>query len=346
MAGENIVTIQGQMRTLLAYLETPVLITSANYKTAYINPSFEKSFIVAFRETLGKDISAFMAPSSAELLVKTGEEAKNRREPLRVTLNHGSLVFNIGASPIVNEDGRITGLVYNFTDVTKDRQLEQVKADFISMLLNDLRTPILEISKSLEKIKSTLDPKSPLLQIAESGWENSNDVLKHLEQLLHVTESISGELHLTLTEVDAVMLLSTAIGSLKNTAGKTGVTAEQYSLRRLPSWKCDREKILQVLIFIIAEQIKSAGPGGTVTVGANVSYKGDRPKKLFFSAAQPTKTLDRTDMPELFGEDVHGTSYDPTKMAVRKIIEAHKGTLSIQGVEGHGCAFTAAFPLQ
>jgi len=342
--GDYTSNLQGHMRTLLAYLETPVMITSGNYKTAYVNPAFEQAFVVEFRDTIGKDIYSFLPPSSAEVLIEAGETTRNQGASQRFILRQGAKYFSVGVSSVSNEEGRVTGVVYNFTDVTKEHQLEQVKADFISLILNDLRNPLFQITKNFDDIKKELDKSSPLLSLVEEGIENSNDVLENIEQYLHVTASISGHLELTKSEIDPEILLSTAVASLRKTAAKSNVTLEHFSLKRLPTWSCDRDKMLQVFICMITEQIKAGGTNGTVSVGIDASLKGDKPDKLFISAAQPNKYVERDDLPELLGEPVPGGSSDPTRIAIKKIIDAHDGIFSLVGVEGYGSSLTVAFP--
>jgi|GEM_PF-2117105 len=347
---QGIKTLQGRMRTLLAYLETPVLIVSAAYKAAYINPAFEQAFVVTFRETLGKDLSSFLPPSAAETLTEIGEEAKSKEQSLRMVLHEGGRYFSVGISPIHDDKGRITGLVYNFTDISKERQLDQVKADFISLLLNDLREPLIEIAKSYDTIKAGLKKKSSLLSVVDTGIERTEEIMGQLEQMLYVTDSISGELRLSKTDNDPEMLVSTAVDSLKSLAGKSHSIIELFAAKGLPQLSCDRDKVMQVLIYLITEQIKATGEDETVTVGLNAILDGDpdgpydRPAGLTFSVAQPHETLDRSDMPEFFEDDSKGPSTDPTRLAAAKIIEAHGATFSLVGIEGHGCALTVTFP--
>ncbi len=344
MVAENkSMTPQGQMRTLLAYLETPVLIVTSSYKTAYINPAFEQVFLLEFKEVLGKDFSSYLPPSAVEVLVEAGEQVKADGAPSRFMLHEGNHYFTVGASAIKSDGGKITGLVYNLTDVTNARQLEQLRADFITLLLNDLREPLAEISFIFSKMDAALPGASPLKPDVETGSERLKELMNNLDQWLHVTDSI-GE-HLSLSEGDnnPGALLSTAVNSLKKMAAKSGVRVEMSGSRMAPTWKCDRDKILQVFIYLITEQIKQAGKDGTVSVGLNVVCNNGVPERLIVGVAQPGTVIESSQIPELT-DGTSSSHADPTRVAAGKIIAAHDGQFHLTKTANTGCAMVVSFP--
>jgi len=329
---------------LLAYLETPVLIATSSYKTAYINPAFEKIFLVEFRDVLGKDFSSYLPPSAVEVLTGAGERVKETGVPSRFLLREGNRHFTVGASAIRNDSGRITGLLFNLADVTKARQLEQLRADFISLLLNDLRAPLAEISFIFSKMGLSLPGDSSLRSDIESGAERVRELMDHLDGWLYVTNSIGEEIKLSESENNPGMLLSTAVNSLKRLAGKSRVTVETFGARVVSTWRCDRDKILQVFIYLVTEQIKRAGEGGTVSVGLSLLCNDGAPERLVVAVAQPSAVIEDSEVPELFG-DVSSGHADPTRVATGKIIAAHDGRFHLVRTANSGCAMVVSFPL-
>ncbi len=193
---KDIESLHGRIRTVLQYLEMPVLIVNSKYKTAYINPAFEKSFGASFRDSLGKDMGHFLTPSMVDIMVMAGEEVLEKRDSHRFTLQDGNNYHSVGTSPITDDNERITGMVFSFTDITKERQLDKVKADFISLLLNDLQAPLFDIMDTFKFIETKAESGSSMIPEIKRGLERAKEMIGHLERMLHVTDSISGEITL------------------------------------------------------------------------------------------------------------------------------------------------------
>lgn len=319
--------LQGRFRTILSYLDAPVLIVSTNYKTAYINPAFEKVFGVNLHEALGKDVAHFLAPSLVELLVSAGEKTKNNAERTKVILEDGALYFSVVVSAITDEKGRLTGLVYSFTDLTKEKQLERVKAEFISMLLNDIHAPLREIQNTFLELDKTTKGNDALKKLLKSSIDITREVISRLERLLYITDSISGDLKLSLVECDVPTLISNAVASLQAKAKADG-TLLHYFFDRLPLVKADTDKLLQVLIHIISKALNIAGAGKTVGVCASVDSKSN-PRKIYISIAQTKRAFTPHDIPEIFDEEEAPPACDPACIAVNRIVKAHRGKLDI-----------------
>lgn len=335
--------LQGRFRTILAYFDAPVLIVSTNYKTAYVNPAFEKTFSITLHEALGNDLAHFLAPSLVDLLVSGGEKAKEKRGPVRLGFGEGGRYFSVAVNPIIDEQDRITGIVYSFTDLTKEKQLERVKAEFISMLLNDIHSPLRELQNSFLELDKVIKDDSRK-KLVKDSIDKTREVIGHLEKLLYITDSISGELRLSLVDCDISTLLANAVGSIQGKAKTEGVILH-YFFNSLPLVKADTDKLLQVLIHLISKAVNFAGAGKTVVVGAGVDSKSN-PTKIYISVAQTRKAFSADDMPEIFEEDEVPSACDPGCIAVNRIIKAHHAKLSVlQDTEGLGGAMILELPV-
>jgi len=342
---KDIESLHGRIRTVLAYLDAPVLIVSMGYKTAYINPAFEEAFQVSFRDALGKDLEHFLPPSAVESLVETGEKVKEIGKQRRIVLQQGGRFHSVGASPITDESAHVTGIVYSFTDITKERQLERVKAEFISMLLNDLHAPLFDILETFKRLESSVKRADPGFSLLQQGTGRAQDVVNRLEQLLHITDSISGELRISKSVCDLSLLLSSANDSLKSKAAQEMVSLQTFQVK-IPNVNCDKDKILQVFIHLINRQIINAGKGRTVTVSGCVNDEKDA-HTVFVCIAQTGKTLAQDEVPEMFPDDeLRSKECDPACLAVARIISAHGGSLSLVGIEDMGSTIVLTLPVE
>lgn len=339
----DIESLYGRIRTVLAYLDAPVLIVNMSYKTAYVNPAFETAFQVNFKDALGMDLAHYLPPSSAEALVEAGEKVKQNLSVRREVLHEGGRFYSVGVSAITDDNAHVTGLVYSFTDMTKERELEKVKAQFISTLLNDLHAPLFDILECFRRLETDLGPTDGRKSIVRTGYDKAQEAMNHVERLLHITDSMTGELKLSRSQHDLGLLVGSAVGSLQPKADRERVYIHTFPMK-LPPIYCDQDKLLQVIIHLINNQINFAGQSATVAISGSVSAEVD-PRYVFVSIGQTGRTLSPQELPEMIADDEKRPSdCDPECVAVAKIISAHGRRLSLVGVPDMGSAVVLTLP--
>ena len=98
-----------------------------------------------------------------------------------VTRDNTRVPISLSISPITSENGIVTAAVAVFRDVSKERQQEQQRADFISTASHEMRTPVAAIegylSLSLNDKVSSIDSR------ARSYLEKAHAATKHLGEL-------------------------------------------------------------------------------------------------------------------------------------------------------------------
>jgi len=286
-----------------------------------------------------------MPPSAVEALVEAGERAREGGTQRRFNLHEGGHFHSVGVSPITDENSRVTGIVYSFTDITKERQLERVKAEFISMLLNDLHAPLFDILETFKRLESTIKQNDPGAVLLRQGSGRAQEVMQHLDRLLHITDSISGDLRITKSDCDLSLLISSAIDSLRGKAQREQVNLHSFSMK-IPCINCDKDKLLQVFIHLINNQIVAAGKGRTVAISCNVSDEKN-PNSVYLCIAQTGKTLSQDDVPEMFtDEELRTRECDPGCLAVSRIVGAHGGNISLVGIEDMGSTVVLNLPVR
>jgi PAS domain S-box-containing protein len=88
---------------------------------------------------------------------------------------------NISASPMVDENNRVTGVVGILRDVSQERQEEQKRADFISTASHEMRTPVAAIEGYLALAMN--DKVSKIDQKAREYLLKAHSSTQHLGEL-------------------------------------------------------------------------------------------------------------------------------------------------------------------
>jgi PAS domain S-box-containing protein len=267
--------------------------------------------------------------------------------------------------PVRDEHGEVYGQLAVLRDITQEKELEQIRDDWTSMLVHDLRAPLTSIMNGVMMVKRGVggpvtDSQVELLSIAYQG---SQAMLELVNNLLDISKMEQGRMHLDPEPVAPYAILDQAIERLQVSARSQQVPLEQRMAINLPLIEADDAKIVRVLQNLLDNAIKFSPQGAAVTVGAHYFAPGralpadvplhpplgDGEWLVFWTQDRgmgiPIAYHERIfeKFGQVRGRKVRGTGLGLTfcKLAV----EAHGGRIWLESEEGAGSVFAFALPL-
>lgn len=174
------------------------------------------------------------------------------------------------SSPLL-DDGRVTGAVIVFSDITARRQVERLKDQFVSMVSHELRTPLTSIQGSLGLVAGGVlgelpDEAHSMIGVALSNTER---LVRLVNDILDLERTASGHLDLHVIDANASSLVQVALDATAGAAGMAGVDVH-VDVDATPL-RCDADRVVQALTNLIGNAIKFSTTGGTVRVRAELA---------------------------------------------------------------------------
>jgi len=233
------------------------------------------------------------------------------------------------------------------------KQLEQVKADFYSMVTHDLRSPASGILTATELLlKGAAGPLTPeQTEFFDIIRQFANKMLRLVGDYLDFAKIDAGYLRLNLGDVELrqVVEASTHLVRLQSQS-KNQTLALDLPPDPVPA-RADVERLLQVLDNLLSNAVKYTPEGGRITVQLRVEDE-----QAVLRISDTGMGIPPAQLPALFtkyhrvpGEatrGVHGTGLG--LLIVKEIIEAHGGAVRAEseGVPGKGTTFIVSIPLE
>lgn len=176
----------------------------------------------------------------------------------------------LGKAKII--DGRVVGIIGSYQDISRAKQVEQLKTEFVSTVSHELRTPLTSIHGSLRLLGSGLIENIPaqaseLLQIAE---RNCIRLLALVNDLLDIEKLESGKLMLSLERLNLQQLLRDAIQDNQSYATQYGIHFELQPVGENVYINADRHRFMQVMSNLLSNAAKFSHAGDTVEVSTEV----------------------------------------------------------------------------
>ncbi len=315
-----------------------------------MNPAAEKLLGVPNDKKVGKSItdnigSEYMV-SLAREIEGTSEkvvEYTSKDENVKKTIRQSSAV-------IQDEDGHTVGMVNVLTDITKQKELDEIKSRFVSNVTHELRTPIVAMQKAVEIL---MDKKgSPLSDVQQNFIGIIQRNLQHLsrlvEDLLDIAKIESGKMRLKFMPSRLDKLMADACDSLETWAKSKEITLVRDIDKSLPEISMDSVKITQVLNNLVGNAIKFTPRGGKIFVSSSWSDT----TYLKVMVEDTGVGIAKENLPKLFGRfeqfgDQQGISGTGLGLCISKeIIERHGGKIHAESEEKKGSKFIFTLPVK
>ncbi len=229
-------------------------------------------------------------------------------------------------------------------------QANAAKNKFLGMAAHDLRNPLASIRGLTEFLRDgAVGPLNAEQQdLIETIHGASQSMLVLVNELLDVATIEAGELKMHLEAADLAALIGKSAGLMNMEAAKKK-TVVNFVPATVPKLMLDSAKMRQVIDNLLSNAIKYSPPGATITV----TLTADAARGTCTFAVQdqgpgiPEGERDRLfkDFSRLSVRPTGGEKSTGLGLAIcRKIVEAHRGTITAENLPTGGCEFRVVLP--
>ena len=180
--------------------------------------------------------------------------------------------------PVRDAAGKVYGQLAVFRDITHEKELEQLRDDYTSMLVHDLRAPLTSVMNGITMTQRGLggpvtEQQQTMLSIAQAG---SQTMLELVNNLLDISRMEQGQLHLDLEPLPVYAILDAAVERLEASARSKHIAIEQRLSLDLPPIEVDKNTIVRVLQNLLDNALKFS-PHHTMVVIGVMRFTADNP---------------------------------------------------------------------
>jgi signal transduction histidine kinase/DNA-binding response OmpR family regulator len=260
------------------------------------------------------------------------------------------IVVKARVTAVVDEAGSYIGRVLALRDVTTEREIADMKNEFVSTVSHELRTPLTSIKGYVDLILDgsageVSDIQREFLGIVK---ENSDRLVELINEMLDISRIESGRVHLKVEPLDLAESVTGAVDTFRAVLSQTDRTVEVHLPERLPLVVADRDRVGQVLINLISNAIKYSPGGGQVSVTAK--HAGEQ---VVVSVTDQGLGIGKDDQKRLFTKfyrvdtamtrEIGGTGLGLS--ICKTIIELLGGEIGCRSKLGQGSTFWFSLPL-
>ena len=336
-------TLEGErsrLATVLEQMTDGVLIADENGLIRFANPAAGRLFQTS--NPIDRSITEVIRHHQlVEAWRRCKQTLQMQSESVEVPTRHQYLQL------VVIPDQHSSGSLLLVQDLTRIRRLETVRRDFISNLSHELRTPLASLKALTETLQDgALDDPPAARRFIDQIQIEVDALTQMVTELLELSRIESGRLSLDLMPVAPFDLLSSASRRMQLQVERAGLNLRVECADNLPNVKIDSQRLEQVLVNLIHNAVKFTKPGGEVVLGAGAGVGEVR-----FAVRDTGIGIPVEDIPRIFerfyrvDKSRTGSGTGLGLSIARHIVEAHKGRIWVESIEGQGSTFCFAIPV-
>lgn len=250
------------------------------------------------------------------------------------------VLWSVSKSP---EDGHIYCIA---NDISKRKELEQLKQDFLAVVSHDLRTPLTSVTGVAKLVSAGAfgEIEEAPQQVLASITKNCDKLLELINDILDIEKLEAGQMTLQLESVSLSELLQKSISSVRSAKPEHPV---QLLTTPNVAIKADKDRLVQALTNIVGHAVEWSH-GAAVTVDVRNERNGVE-IKIKDAAATLTETMciqmfDR--FREAIGERSARAGTGLALPIAKKIVESHGGSVQVFPVQGGGNEYIIKLPIE
>ncbi len=243
------------------------------------------------------------------------------------------------------------GCICTFQDVSKEKEFEEMKLDFVAMSAHELRTPLTAVRGYLSILMEEMSNK---LNTEQQGWvkkafASTNNLAALVENLLSISRIEKHNLKLEFAQSDWREVLQEVISNFKLQADQKEIDITLKVQEALPKISVDRFRMSEVLSNLLANAVTYSKPGSKIEVSSYVEENQVVTSIKDTGEGIPGSALSRlfTKFFRVAGALEQGSKGTGLGLYISKaIVEMHHGKIWAKSKLGVGSTFSFSLPLE
>ena len=333
-------------------ISDPLIVLDTDYKVVLLNNACEDVFRIKEEDALNKHFLEGIR--NRELYEYISDVYKEDNEKIsdkimNLKVDEKDYYFNIVSTSIKDRDFKVYGIVVLLQNVTKLKQLEKIKTDFMGTISHELKTPLTSIMMGLSLItdKKIGDLNEKQETIVEAIREDGERLSNLISELLQLSKIQSDKAVFNIKQCSIIGIIENCIKRFNKQALSKEVNLYFEASEKLPKITIDSEKISWTLNNLISNSLKYINAGDEVFIKAVV-----KDNKMYVSVEDTGVGIPSEYQKIIFdkfvqvkGGDLEMRSSGIGLAIAKEIVESHGGEIWCESKLDVGSKFTFTLPI-
>jgi NtrC-family two-component system sensor histidine kinase KinB len=351
---EKIVSEKSKSEAMLASIKDGIIVLDTGLRITDINQAarnilgFESANVTGRTACELIDNEEFNLALKCCFIPETNAVRKTENQVVPIGASDQKQYFSYTLSPIETAAGDYLGVVVLLRDITRLKELDHLKSEFVMSASHELKTPLTSIGMSvdllIERANTKLDSKEQLL--LATAREEVVRLKALVNELLDLSRIESGKIAMEFSACSLHAVFEKILSVFETQAAEKNVELSVILPEEFPDVYADASKITWVLTNLVGNSLRYVEEGGHIMLSsekcgdqAQVSVSDDgRGIPIEYQSRVFDKFVRVRE-----GNDSGGSGLG---LAIcKEIVRAHKGAIWVDSMPGKGCTFSFTLPV-
>ena len=249
------------------------------------NEAAGRLFKFDFQKSQHRLIAEFIGADQSEFANFLSHSRKSKSQATRREIefieNGDRKTFDCIVSCVYDQNRQVCGVVAVLHDVTREKQIQQMKNDFVSHVSHELKTPLASITAYSEMLVDGEANDEKTRKEFYSVIQNQARRLSRLiEDILNTSRIESGLIKVNKEVVSLTMLIEDQLQMIKGYAEEKNIEIIGQKPIVFDQVYVDRDMMSQVIINLLSNAVKYTPSGGTVRILTEVDEASSSAKVI------------------------------------------------------------------
>ena len=272
---------QKNTEAIIYSMRDAVIVVDEYDKLSMANEAAGQLFGFDYKNSHGKSIGELVGADHGELVgfVRSSKTSKARatRREIEFSMTTGedagsaSRVFDCVVSCVFDEKEQICGAAAVLHDITREREVSQMKNDFVSHVSHELKTPLASITAYSEMLADGEANDEETRKEFYSVIQNQARRLNRLiEDILNISRIESGLIKVSKEQASLTMLIEEQLQMMKSYAEEKNIKIIGQKPIVFDQVRVDKDMVSQVIVNLLINAVKYTPGGGSVRIETEV----------------------------------------------------------------------------
>lgn len=349
LAGEK-----SRIRTIIGCMADGVLVTNLERQLVLWNASAAKMLKLRGSDESGRSLSHYIKNQSliADLeKILTSEDDSVSMISQEIQMDDEKSVLMAQMAPVRDERGTLLGAVTVMRDITKLKEIEKIKSQFVSMVAHELRSPLAAIEGWLDVVLSgeAGGDEHQKLEWLRRAKERAKSLLALVNDLLEINKIEAGKTAQKMESVQVTKIIAKTVDFFRPEADRKHISFKTEFSDELPTIQADVQDMEKLFTNLISNAIKYNVDQGTITIKTTVDedYVG-------FHVSDTGIGISQAHLPRIFDDFFRVENEKTNKISgtglgltiAKKIVDSHFGHIEVKSQPDKGSTFSVYLPCQ
>ena len=314
------------------------------------NRSLRKMIGKRYEDILGKTpMEAFRSISLQDALLRFRESGQPVLQEI-VLGDENPRIIDVNITAIQGFPGDEPKILMMFHNVTRLKQLERMRMDFVANVTHEIRTPLTAIIGYIETLQQgAVHDREKAEKFLQTIYNNAQRLNRLVDDLLTLSNIEMGETKMQFREVAVAEVIGEVLKTVAPQAAAKKIAMEENLPEDVPLVRADRDRVFQILLNILDNAVKFTPEGGAIKITA-AQKDGD---SVVVRIADTGIGIPKNEIPRL-GERFYRVEKTRSRDSggtglglsiVKHLMAAHGGRMEIESNPGYGTTVSLFFPV-